>query len=146
MFGGNLWQATLGIMDGRLTLTLLLADNGEEQAEAQWSFSGDEGRLDIDSPSFGALSGSGHDLLAALAEVRRVIEEAGARVLCNGSRVDATASGMLSQWGGARMVYLLDGVPRGERPPTAFIFDAAPRQKVGTLDEQAEYHKSYFSR
>jgi hypothetical protein len=139
-------RATLGIMNGRLDLTLLLADGGEERAQARWSFSGDEGRLDIDSPSFGALSGSGHDLLAALAQVRRVVEEAGARVLCNGSRVDAMASGMLSQSSGARMVYSLDGIPRGERPPTAFIFGAAPRQKVGTLDQQEQYRRTYFSR
>jgi hypothetical protein len=95
---------------------LLLPEDQIERASLRWSWSG----------------------------TSAVVKPDGARILCNGSRRDATVSGMLSQSTGAARVYLLDGVPRGQRPPTAGIFDPAEPAMVGTLSEQNEFRRSYF--
>jgi hypothetical protein len=123
---------------------LLLPGDQIERASLRWSWSGTSAVVELDSSAFGTVGASGHDLSAALAGVRAIVEPDGARILCNGSRRDATVSGMLSQSTGAARVYLLDGVPRGQRPPTAGIFDPAEPAMVGTLSEQNEFRRSYF--
>lgn len=109
-----------------------------------WSWSGAEATVNINSASLGILNGSGRDLSAALADIRAAVEPTGARVLCNGSRRDAAVSGMLSQSTGASRVYLLHGVQRGRRPPTVPIFDPATADQVGTLEDQDQYRGQYF--
>lgn len=131
-------------VDGNEEIDLLLPGGRTERAGLRWSWSGDCAVVELDISTFGTVSASGHDLSAALAGVRAVIEPEGARVLCNGSRRDATVSGMLSQSTGAARVYLLDGVPRGQRPATVGIFDPAEAAMVGTLSEQDEYRRGYF--
>jgi hypothetical protein len=131
-------------MDGSGDVVILLSNGEAERAGLSWSWSGPDAVIEIDSPSLGVVRRSGHDLSAALAGVRAVVEPVGARILCNGARRDATASGMLSQSTGASRVYLLDGVPHGQRPVTGGIFEPAAPDMVGTLAEQEDYRRRYF--
>jgi hypothetical protein len=131
-------------VNGTEEVSLLLPNGQTERAVLRWSWADMSAVVELHSPSLGKVSASGHDLSAALAGVRAVVEPQGARVLCNGARRDATVSGMLSQSTGASRVYLLDGVPRGQHPNTAGIFDPAAPELVGTLSEQDDYKRKYF--
>jgi len=81
----------------------------------------------------------GDDLFECLIALRRELEKAGDRILCNGARVDAYPSGMSRSMGGARKVYITElGKPGTE---LVKIFDQADLEKVGSVEEQQTYHQ-----
>lgn len=82
---------------------------------------------------------SGDDLFECLIALRRELEKAGVRILCNGARVDAYPSGMSRSMGGARKVYITElGKPGTE---LVEIFDQADLAKVGSVEEQRTFHQ-----
>ena len=85
------------------------------------------------------------DIFAALFEVRRQVEPLGIRLCCNGARRNAWTSGMLSQMGGGRSVYLLaDGEPAD---PAHIVptLGAAPCGEIVTIAEQRGWYEKYMS-
>lgn len=84
----------------------------------------------------------GHDLFRCLRELRFKLDVFGVKVLCNGARIDATVSGMLSD-SGARKVYLTTMGQHARLEDLVNIFDEADPEKVGTVEEQDNYHNKW---
>lgn len=84
----------------------------------------------------------GHDLFRCLRELRSKLDVFGIKVLCNGARIDATVSGMLSD-SGARKVYLTTMGQHARLEDLVNIFDEADPEKVGTVEEQDNYHNKW---
>lgn len=63
--------------------------------------------LTVYSTSFGKLLFTDDNLFAALSAYRRVLEQEGYFLLCNGARKNAYPSRMALQMGGGRKIYLL---------------------------------------
>lgn len=108
-----------------------------------WRYHPDDSySIELDSP-IGLLTGAGSDRMKALRVIREQLEPHGWLIAVQGARVDAYASGAISQQGGASAIYLVkDGqeVKRRERVP---IFDEAPADRLGTLAEQAEHYRRW---
>jgi hypothetical protein len=87
--------------------------------------------------------GEGSDLFEALAAVRRVLEDSGVMIACNGSRKEVFPSQMLRQASGGRFAYLLT-IPRSAaRPETVDIFAPAPESaELALVDDQ----RAWFDR
>lgn len=84
----------------------------------------------------------GHDLFRCFRELRSKLDVFGIKVLCNGARIDATVSGMLSD-SGARKVYLTTMGQHARLEDLVNIFDEADPEKVGTVEEQDNYHNKW---
>jgi hypothetical protein len=84
----------------------------------------------------------GHDLYRCLRTLRTKLDVLGIKVLCNGARIDACVSGMLSQ-SGARKVYLTTMGRSAEFEDLVNIFDEAAPEQVGTVEEQDNYHNKW---
>jgi hypothetical protein len=87
---------------------------------------------------------SGPDLFECLAQLRQWLVASGHRILCNGARVDTWASSMSRGMGGARKVYVTRmgfSTTRADLVPT---FGEASFERVGTVEEQAAYHKKWL--
>lgn len=85
----------------------------------------------------------GHDLFRCLCALRTKLEVLGIKVLCNGARIDACVSGMLSQ-SGISKVYITTMGQQGRRENLVNIFDEAEPGQVGTVEEQEDYHNKWF--
>jgi hypothetical protein len=91
---------------------------------------GDGRTLSIEVPGVG--------LFSVRWELRRQLEPLGVRVLCFGARRDTWASGMQRDMGSGSFAYLLS-YPRKDLKPMQHIFDYAPPETIGTVDEQRAY-------
>jgi hypothetical protein len=76
--------------------------------------------------------------------LREQVEPRGIRVCCNGSRLDAWASGMQRDMGSGFSTYLLTGVAKGQRPPAVNTLDFAPPEVVVKVAEQRAWHKAWM--
>ncbi len=87
---------------------------------------------------------SGRDLYDALRSLRLYLETEGISLLCAGSRKDATASGMSRSMSGGRKIYITKiGIPASSAD-LVDIFDFAPAETLGTVEEQETYRKEWF--
>jgi hypothetical protein len=87
----------------------------------------------------------GPDLFAALQQLRKSLEPLGWFPLCNGARVDCYPSGMARDMGGGAGVYLLSATRRlRRRLPLVGTFEPAPREAVGTVDDQDAYFERWL--
>lgn len=72
--------------------------------------------LSLRSPTGAGWTASATDIFEALLRLRRLLEPSEIRVLCNGARLNAWASGMARDMGGGWQVYLLTpGEPADRR-------------------------------
>ncbi|MEU8545569.1 hypothetical protein AB0C81_00940 [Streptomyces roseoverticillatus] len=82
---------------------------------------------------------SGESLLACLVSFRKVLEQEGLLLCCQGARSDVTSSGMQSQMTGSRWVYVFD---REERKLSGEVVDilapAGPEEAVTVAEQRAE--------
>jgi hypothetical protein len=85
----------------------------------------------------------GDDLFEALAKLRRELEANNMCLLCVGSRPDVLASGMSRSMGGGQRVYALDLGKPARRTKMLDIFDFAPPDAVGSVNEQSEFHEKW---
>ena len=110
----------------------------------QWD--GGTVRLTIEAPDVDlALQADGPDLFAALQQLRRSLELLGWVPLCNGARVDCYPSGMARDMGGGASVYVLSAKPGlHRRLPLVGTFDPAPKESVGTVEDQDEYFRRWL--
>jgi hypothetical protein len=84
------------------------------------------------------------DAFECLLALRTQIEPLGIGLCCNGCRRDAWASGMQRDMGGGFGVYLLDGVPKGQRPPQVKTLDPAPPAEVVSVAQQRAWHDEWL--
>jgi len=83
-------------------------------------------------------------LFNCLRNLRLTADAAAMRVLCNGARRDAWASGMLRDMTGASKVYITKmGVP-ATRADLVPIFGPVTPEVVGTVEEQDAYHEAWL--
>jgi hypothetical protein len=85
----------------------------------------------------------GHDIFSCLRALRIKLEAFGIKVLCNGARIDACVSGMLSQ-SGLRKVYITTMGKQASSADLVNIFEEAAPEQVGTVEEQENYNEKWF--
>ncbi|MGY6024200.1 hypothetical protein [Streptomyces spinosirectus] len=87
--------------------------------------------------------GSGSDWFDALRSLRISLYADGYQPVCAGSLVNARPSGMLSDTSQGEFVYLLEPnrVPR----KTAWIFDPASPDDIGSVAEQDEFYERWLA-
>ena len=99
--------------------------------------------MTIRSTRFGELSFTDNNLFAALSAYRRLLEQEGYLLLCNGARKDAYPSRMALQMGGGRKIYLLRPGKQAKREDLVDIFDAATIEQVCGVDEQRNAYEEW---
>lgn len=111
---------------------------------SEWD--GVNARLSIEAPEVDlSLQADGPDLFAALQQLRKTLEPLGWVPLCNGARVDCYPSGMARDMGGGMDVYVLSARRfLRRRPPLVGTFDPAPKETVGSVDDQDAYFRRWL--
>jgi hypothetical protein len=100
--------------------------------------------LEVDGYGPGKLRADAEDLFECLAKLRLDLEKEGAKVLCNGARLDAFPSGMAREMSGGKKVYLLKkGEPANPRD-LVNTFDEAPIEKIASVADQREYYLAWI--
>jgi hypothetical protein len=85
------------------------------------------------------------DLFDALQQVRRDLEPVQWYPLCAGARADCYPTAVTREINGASSVAVLDREHGGE-PPLVGLFEAAPRESVGTLAGQKAHYRRWLDR
>ena len=116
-------------------LQMLSATGAREDVEVDAN-GGPPYEIVLRSSAVGAIRGHGDDLIECLRQVRERIEPSGWRLLCNGSRRDAYASGMQRDMLGGAALYLLRPGTEASTNDVVPTFGPAPESSVGTLQEQ----------
>jgi hypothetical protein len=104
-------------------------------------------RLSMDAAELGlSVQADGQDLFGALQHLRkRDLEPLGWVPLCNGARVDCYPSGMARDMGGGMDVYVLSARRwLGLRHPLVGTFEPAPKESVGTVEDQDARFERFF--
>jgi hypothetical protein len=86
----------------------------------------------------------GGDLFDCLCKLRTELDKLGIKLLCNGSRIDAYPSRMSRDMGGAKKVYLLTMGQQGRLEDLVDIFDEAPAERIGTVEEQKAFYRKWL--
>jgi hypothetical protein len=103
-------------------------------------------RLSMEAAELGpALQADGRDLFDALQQLRKqALEPLGWVPLCNGARVDCYPSGLMRDMGGGMDVYVLSGRRWLRlRRPLVGTFEPAPKESVGTVEDQDAYYERF---
>lgn len=91
-----------------------------------------------------AIEVQGNDLFECMKNMRRHLEGASILLLCNGARIDSYPSQMSRQMGRAGMVYITEFGKQTTQECLVNIFDPAPRDKIGSVEAQREYHDDWL--
>ncbi len=132
-------------MSKTLTLPLLKKKTGEL---SQCSISYDAKSsyvINLQSEQLGHRQFEGPDFFECLCYLRKAFEEIGWLLLCNGSRIDAFPSGMSRQMGGGLKLYITKLGEHSRMEDIVVLFDIAPADTVGTVQEQLDYHKKWVA-
>jgi len=81
--------------------------------------------------------------LASLNLIREQIEPQGLYLLCCGSRLDVSASGMARGSRATRKVYRLELGKQAMRENMVDIFDPTEKENVATLQDQREFYQQW---
>ncbi len=84
------------------------------------------------------------DQFEALKDLRRDLAGEGLAVLCAGARRDVFPSAMSREMSGGRKAYVCRMGSRGSADDLVDIFDPAPSDLIGSVEEQAEFHAGWF--
>ena len=99
----------------------------------------------IESPFDPGKKYEGDDLFQCLQSLRSDLEETGARLLCNGSRVNSYPSRMSREMGGARKVCILCKGRQAGSGDLVDTFGDAPADCVGTVAEQEAFYHDWIA-
>lgn len=113
---------------------------------ARYSTDSDPGAscIELTIDSVGTVKAEAHNYFDALIILRRQCETEGLLILCFGARKDVWASGMQRDMGAGLRAYLLSSRNRN-RLIQRLIFDDAPKDTIGTVDEQQEYAENWLA-
>ncbi len=100
--------------------------------------------LELQLENVGRFYHESHSYFDALIDLRKELELLQIKVLCFGARKDVWASGMQRDMGAGLVAYLLSVEGEGRKPEQS-IFDYAPPETIGTVDEQREYHEDWLN-
>jgi len=124
-------------------LVVVRSGAGEQRWPLTTSRHGRDWLLRITSPDGKSWAAEGPDLFKALRTLRRILDPLGICVGVNGARRDAWASGMQSDMGEGRVVYLLvEG--RVGRPEQVNTLGPTPASDVGTVEDQDQQHEQWL--
>ncbi len=101
-------------------------------------------RLTLTSPHGDEWSAEAGDAFECLMSLRELVEPEGILLCCNGARRDAWSSGMQRDMGSGFSTYLLSGVAKGQRPPTANTLDSAPPDLIASVADQRAWYSSWL--
>lgn len=124
---------------------IIAVDGGgnELSASAKWRADDPSYELVIDAGAAGTTHHRGPDVFDCLTQSRRELERVRLTLLCNGARIDAYPSGMARDMSAGLKVYIRRlGERGGELVDT---FGPAPRDAVGTVAAQEEFHRAWSS-
>lgn len=100
--------------------------------------------LTLDDQRLGTIEAVGNGAFEALNNMRLKLEKKGIRLLCAGARKDLFPSGMSRSMGGGRKAYLLKMGEPAKMDSLVDIFDSAPVETVGTVDEQQRFYNDWI--
>jgi hypothetical protein len=100
---------------------------------------GDPCVLEVEEPGGQRLRAEASDLFECLVKIRSDLERDGAKVLCNGARLDAYPSRMAREMGGGRKIYLMRMGEKARPEDLVNTFDEAPIEKIGSVADQRDY-------
>ncbi|MEA5115910.1 MAG: hypothetical protein VB050_17990 [Geobacteraceae bacterium] len=100
--------------------------------------------IETSFPQLQVIEFKGADLFECLCNLRSELDKMGLKMLCNGSRIDAYPSRMSRDMGGARKVYLLRMGQQGRLEDLVELFDEAPADKIGTVEEQKAFYRKWL--
>jgi len=101
--------------------------------------------LELTAEMFGIVKSCAHNYFDALIGLRRQLDPIGVRLLCFGARKDSWASGMQRDMGAGLVAYLLSSQDLHSLVQKS-IFEYAPSETIGTVEEQREYAEKWFKR
>jgi len=129
------------VNSGNSGRVVIACRNSEEiPAELDWHY--DEGKYQVTAAGpWGRSTGHAADAFSALVEVRRALELEGWRLAVAGARRDTYPSGMARSSGGLQAYEMRPGRPASS---TVDIFDDAPTELIGTVDEQEENFRLWW--
>jgi hypothetical protein len=99
----------------------------------------------LENSALGTLQFEGVDAFEAMFEIRRFLEAKGFILLCGGARFDAFPSGMCRQMSSGLRAYVHELGVHGRRNGFVGIFDDAPKDRVGTIAQQAEFMHRWWN-
>ncbi|MDG3007307.1 hypothetical protein [Paludisphaera mucosa] len=100
--------------------------------------------LEFENDVLGRIALAGPDLFECLCQLRHWLASKDFRILVNGARIDAWPSSMARQMGGARKLYVTRIGSRAVFEDLVPIFGETTADKLGTVKEQADYHKQWL--
>jgi hypothetical protein len=128
------------VMEREVTIT---CDGSLSRARLEWTDQ-PPWRVVMHLPGLSPVESSGEDLFACLSAIRQIIDRNGWHVCVEGARTNAWPSRMSSQMGGARMVYILSLGRQARHSDLRFIFDDAPCETVGSVEEQRAFSERWL--
>ncbi|MCY6493925.1 hypothetical protein [Leptolyngbya sp. GGD] len=101
--------------------------------------------LSFSHPEVQAHEVQGVDIFECLNKLRRILQdEYGLYLSCAGSRIDTYSSGAARNMSGGRVLFIYTLGQYPTRSNEVRIFDPAPPEKVGSLEEQQRYHDDWL--
>jgi hypothetical protein len=99
--------------------------------------------IELQVTGVGQFSRKCNDYFGALIQIRRELEAKQVRLLCWGARKDVWPSGMQRDMGAGATAYQLleDGT---NNPDARSIFEYAPPETIGTVDEQKKNAEQWY--
>jgi len=125
--------------------TVRVALSSGDLKEVTLSFArGDPCVVEVHGYDAQVLRAEAGDLFDCLVRIRMDLERDGAKILCNGARLDAYPSRMARDMGGGRKVYLMRMGEVARHEDLVGTFDEAPIEKIGSVDDQRNFYLSWI--
>jgi hypothetical protein len=87
---------------------------------------------------------SARDAFACLCGIRNFLRKHDTILLVNGARVDAYPSRMSRDMGGGYQVCVTTMGQQGRLEDLVYLLDEAPPEKIGTVEDQKEFHRQWL--
>jgi len=105
----------------------------------------DRARLEMRFEDGRQASAAEGDYFTSLLQIRRELEPAGIRILCQGARRDVWPSGMAIDMSAGLKAYVLERGQHDSRPALVDVFDPADDAEVGSIADQEAYRDAWFA-